>query len=151
VLVQFCVKPGAQRVQPFHLVDELVAVGGLPVGKIGADHAHPLHRAGDHTGHVILKARDVAHHIARALPAQQGHAVVGFLAKKINLVARRFNGLARKLVIGGFGLLQNQGIDGLLGSLLLQPVQHLRQAHRQRVDVPGGEFHASTVSARNLV
>ena len=45
--------------------------------------------------------------------------------------------LQRKLVVGELEFLQRQRID----RVGLQPGQHLRQAHGQGVDVPGGDLH----------
>ncbi|MNV80110.1 hypothetical protein D3C71_1736920 [compost metagenome] len=71
------------------------------------------------------------------MAAQDRHAVIGFLAKGRSLIAGFFESVVRKLVVGELELLQAQGVHRVAG----QPGQHLRQAHGQGVDVPGGNTH----------
>mmetsp|Transcript_5519 Transcript_5519/g.13313 ORF Transcript_5519/g.13313 Transcript_5519/m.13313 type:complete len:260 (+) Transcript_5519:2398-3177(+) len=138
-------EPAAQRVQPAHLVDELVAVRRLAVRKVAADDAHAAHGAGNHAGLLVHEARDVLDDGARRLTADQRHAVVGLLAEPLHLPARRAEVAGRELVIGQLGLLQHQGVDRMRG----QPVEHLGQADGQGVDVPGGELlHQGSLVAR---
>ena len=76
-------------------------------------------------------------HVAGRAARQQGDAVIGFLAEPLRAITRSLDLGVRKLVVGELGLLQHDGIDWVLG----QPGEQLRQAHGQRIDVPGGEFH----------
>ena len=76
---------------------------------------------------LVAKVGDVAHHVAQRVATQDGYAVVGLLAEGDGFVARLFQRVVRKLVVGELELLQAQGIDRVGG----QPGQHLGQAHRQ--------------------
>ena len=124
---QFLRYPGAQRVQPAHLVGELVATRSLPVGEVAANHAHAGHRARDHARLLVGKARDVAHGVGSVHARQQRHAVVGLLPEPLRPVARRLDLRGRELVVRELGLLQHDGVHRVGG----QPVQQLRQAHGQ--------------------
>jgi len=146
VALQFGGDKTPQRVQPAHLVDELVAVRRLAVGEVGADHAHitgwARYRGGDHARQLVIEARDVLHDLARrARAAEQRDAVVGLLAVEHDLVARSLDLGLRELVVGKLGFLQHHDVHRAVGGLRCQPVQQLRQAHGQGVHVPGGEFH----------
>jgi hypothetical protein len=48
----------------------------------------------------------------------------------------------REFVVGELGLLDAEHVDRVGG----EPLQQVRQAHFQGVDVPGGNFHCSGVS-----
>jgi hypothetical protein len=63
MVLQFGAHPVAQGLEPVHLVVELVAARCLAVREIGADHPHAVDRGGQHAGHVVVKAGDVAHHV----------------------------------------------------------------------------------------
>ncbi len=141
---QLLLEPLVEGLQPAHLVDELVAVGRLAVGEVAAHHADRSqggmgHGADDHTGLLIVEAGDVLEHrgAVHAVPGQQGDAVVGFLAEAVGLVAGGGQLRQWELVVGLLGFLQHDDLHRAGG----QPVQQLRQAHGQGVDVPGGEFH----------
>jgi hypothetical protein len=81
--------------------------------------------------------------------ADQRHAVVGFLAEESHLITSGFNLGAWKFIVRGFGFLQGQYVDGFIAGVRIQPVEHLRQAHGEGVDVPGGEFHGLTLTRRH--
>ena len=68
---------------------------------------------------------------------QQRNAVVGLLAGESDLVTRGLDLGLREIVILELGFLQAQGIGLLFG----QPVEQVRQAHLQRIDVPAGDLH----------
>ena len=74
---------------------------------------------------------------ADRLAGEQGDAVVGFLAGERDLITRRLDLGTREVVILQLGLLQAQRIGLLLG----QPVQQVRQAHLEGIDVPAGDLH----------
>ena len=75
--------------------------------------------------------------IAQRLAAEDGHAVVRFLPESDGLVARLLQRGVGEFVVGQLQLLQAQCIDRVGG----QPGQHLGQANREGVDVPGGKLH----------
>ena len=52
-----------------------------------------------------------------------------------------------KIRIGEFGFLQGQNV----GLLLIQPRQHLRQAHFQRINVPGRNFNSQCVGLHKII
>ena len=81
----------------------------------------------------VVKAGDVALHRRQAAGRQQRHPVVGLLAKGLRRIARILQGLKREFVVGALELLQPQHID----RVGRQPVDHMGQARRQRVHVPG--------------
>ncbi len=138
---QFGAQPVAQALEPGQFVLELVAAGFLAIGEIGTYHADAGVEVGaDDARHVVRKTGNVAHDIGGRCLAEQRHAVVGFLAETDGLVAGFHQGGVREFVVAHFELLQRQHIDRV-GS---QPIQHLRQPHRERVDVPGGKFHGVT-------
>ena len=148
VLLQLLAHPFAQGVEPAHFVGELVAARRLSVGKVGADHAQRAQRrvlvsGRDDARHVVFKAWDVFDDRCTLALGDQGHTVVGFLAEPVGLPARFGKCGRREFVVGELELLQGQHIDRL-GS---QPVQHLRQAHGQRIDVPGGDLHGHQADA----
>ena len=137
-------QPVAQAVQPLHFVGKLVAVRRLAVHKITIDQTQRavrcLYGGGDHARLFIGKTVYVFSDIVQRQAADDGHAVVGFLAEHRTVaVAGVLQGLQRKFFIWDFQLLQTQHIYRVGG----QPVEHLRQPHGQRVDVPGGNFHAA--------
>ena len=149
---QLVLHPAAQGGEPLHLVLKLVASGLLPVGEVGAYHPHSRRvrraarqrkGAGDHAGHVVLKPGDVLDDTAGRGAREKGHAVVGFLAEPLRLVADGLKRIGGKLVVGKLELLQCQNVHRRTRRLLIgQPVQHLRQAHAQRVHIPGSKFHS---------
>ena len=146
VCQQFPAHPVAQAIEPFHLVGKLLSARLLAIDKIAVDQAYLTTRqlavrniqgGSDHARLLVVEACNVFHDVACRRAAQNGDAVIGFLAKHRALVARILKLLERKLVVAELELLQAQGID----RMGRQPVKDLRQPHRQRVDVPGGEFH----------
>ena len=139
---QLGLDPVAQGLEPVHLVLKLLGARSLAVGEIRANHPHAVHRAGDHPRQLVAEAGDVFHHVDGFGCAEQGHAVVGLLAKPLRLVTGCRKGRMRKLVVGHLGLLQHQHIN----RVGCQPVQHLWQADRQGVHVPGGESHQTKSS-----
>ena len=135
-------QPVTQAVQPLHFVGKLIAVWRLTVHKIAIDQAQRavrcLYGGGDHTRLFVGKTVYVFSDIVQRQAADDGHAVVGFLAEHRAMpVAGVVKGLQRKFFIWNFQLLQAQHFNRVGG----QPVEHLRQPHGQRVDVPGGNFH----------
>ena len=155
VLLHFALDPSTQRLEPTHFVDKFVAVGCLTIGKIAANHAQLPARTigvggGNHARQLVFKARNVFHHRSAGLHRDQGHPVVGFLSKPLGLVTRIGERRQRKLVVTQFEFLQGQDVHAPFGFLRGQPVQHLRQAHGQRVDIPGGDFHGVLQCAMQL-
>ena len=127
VLDQFLAHPVAQAFEPRHLVVKFVRARFLPVGKIGTDDAHAVDRGADDPCHIVGKPRNVLHHIGRRRARQQRDAVVGLLAETLCVVARLREGIKRKFVVSQLELLHHQHIH----RVGLQPIQYLRQAHRQ--------------------
>jgi hypothetical protein len=76
--------------QPAHLVDHLVRIQRLAVGDVCGNHPHRAAGGvvgGRHDALLLVgKAGDVLDHVAplgqRGLARQDGHAVVGFLARE---------------------------------------------------------------------
>ena len=78
-----------------------------------------------------------ADNLANCLAGEQGNAVVGLLAGERDLITRRLDLGPREIVVLKLGFLQAQRIRLLFG----QPVQQVRQAHLERIDVPAGDLH----------
>ncbi len=60
---QFLAQPVAQALEPAHLVFKFVGTWFLPIGEIGTDDTHAIHRGADDAGHVVRKPRNVFHHV----------------------------------------------------------------------------------------
>ncbi len=101
----------------------------------------PVAADSENTALCVVESRWIGDDIGGRIPADDGYAVVGFLPGVDDVIAGVFNGLGRKVVIGQFGFLQAQHVGGVRG----EPVEHLRQAHLQGIDVPGGDFHLRQV------
>ena len=125
MLGQFCAQPFAQRVQPGHLVAELLTARRLAVGEVRAHHAQISHRRGDHPCLRVVETGDVPDHIAGLATRQQGHTVVGLLAVPDAVPAGCSDFGVRKLVVGELGFLQHQHV----GLVQRQPVEQLRQSN----------------------
>ena len=106
-----------QGLEPAHFVHKLIAVWGLTIRKVSTNHPHAQDRGADDPRHVVFKTGDVVHHILQGVAADQGHAVVRFLAKVGNLVTAGFYVGTWKFVVGQLGLLQGQHIHGRVGCL----------------------------------
>ena len=130
-----------QCLQPAHLVGKLFGARLLSIHKIAIDQPQRacggVQRGSDHAGLLVPKARNVAHHIAQRVAAQNRNAVVGFLPEGGRFIARGLERIVRKFVVGELELLQAQRVHRVGG----QPLKHLGQAHRQRIHVPGGNLH----------
>ena len=86
---------------------------------------------------VVAMIRDAVLHILTRCAAQDRHAVVGLLPAEHAVVARLLQCCLRKIAVLLLGFLQAQHVDRICS----QPVQHMRQAHFQRIDVPGSQAH----------
>ena len=106
-----------QGLEPAHFVHKLIAVWGLTIRKVSTNHPHAQDRGADDPRHVVFKTGNVVHHILQRVAADQGHAVVGFLAKVGDVVTAGFYLGTREFVVGQLGLLQGQHIDGSLRRL----------------------------------
>src|SRR5690606_28614343 len=95
---------------------------------------------------LILETGHAHERFSQWLPAQDGHAVVGLLTAMQRLVARFAQCIIRKFAVLLLGFLQTQHVR-LVGG---QPFQYMRQADIERIDVPGGEFHAGLMERWNL-
>ena len=134
VLLRLFGQPVVQGGQPAQLVFILVGVDALAVRHVGADDAHAIDGGGQDALLRIFIARVVLDHVRDRQFRQDGHAVVGFLAAEDDLVAGSLDLGDGKLVVCQFSLLQAEYVD----RIIREPLQYLRQAHFQRVDVPGG-------------
>ena len=150
VLCHLLLHPVMQSIQPAHLVGKFFRARFLAIDEIAIDETNlarrAVNRAGNNACLLIFKTGNIAHHIARRSACNPGHAVIGLLAKANGGVARFLKSHVWKLIVRQFELLQAQRINGIG----LKPVQHLRQAHRQGVDIPGGYFHFLILSGFRL-
>ncbi len=69
--------------------------------------------------------------------AQNCHAVVCFLTENGDMIAKAFQLQARKAIVNGLGFLQKKNIR----RFLCAPVEKMRQARLDGVDVPCRDFH----------
>jgi len=143
VRLEFFAQPVGERGEPAQLVLELVRAHRLAVWEVAAHDAHTIDGGGDDALLLVLEAGDVAHHagLVDRLRAQDGDAVVGLLADEDGVVAGGLELGDREGLVLELELLQAERV-GLVGG---EPVEDLRQANLERVDVPGGDLHASLV------
>ncbi len=138
---QFFPDPSVQRVQPEHLVCELLRARGLAVHEVAVDEPERalgrVQRRCDHACLGVFVAGDVAHHVAHGRAAQDGDTVIGLLPEAHGVVAGGFEGIVGEFFVHQLEFLQANGIHGVVG----QPGQHLGQPHGEGVDVPGGQLH----------
>lgn len=141
VALQLGAQPRLQRVEPLHLVDELVGVERLAVREVGGHDAHAVDRRGDHALLRIVEAGDVAHDVRfvddERVAREDRDTVVGLLAREPAAVTGRLEIGAREFLVRQLQLLQAQYV----GAALREPVEHVLFADVERVDVPGGYFH----------
>src|SRR5574343_876798 len=137
IVGQLFAEPDGQRVEPAQFVVVFVAAYRLTVGHVGADDAGVTDRAADQALLFVGEMRVAADDVMNRLAGEQGDAVVGLLAGEGDLVAGRLDFGARKIVVFELQFLQAQGIR-LRRS---EPVEQVRQAHLQRIDVPGSDLH----------
>ena len=81
----------------------------------------------------LLVAGNAVLDVAQRAAREDGDAVIGLLAAEHRLVAGGLDFPDREVLVFGLGFLQ-AGHVGLRGG---EPVEQVRQAHPQRVDVPG--------------
>ena len=134
---QFLFQPVVQRPEPAQFILIFVGIDALAVGYVDTHDAQVAKGSGDDAFLFILKTGDAGLHIGSLLAAQDRHAVVGSLPNENAVIARRLQFIFRKIGILLLGFLQAQNLDRIGG----QPVQHLRQPHFQRIDVPGRQLH----------
>jgi hypothetical protein len=144
--LEFALHPQRQCGDPVELVEVLVRPDFLAVGKVGARQAqfapaHMRERGRNEPLLLVGVARNVGHHILDGgeFVAFDGHrhAVVALLTAVDDAVARLFKGGGRKEFVHGLGFLHHE--RGGLSAF--QPVEHLRQADFDAVDVPGSNLH----------
>ena len=127
--------------KPLQLPGVFLAAHLLAVDDVKVQDAHPVTGHGEHTALCIVEPRRIGNDIGSRIPADDGHAVVGLLAGVDDMIAGGLEGLGREVVIGQLGFLQAQHI----GRIRSEPVEHLRQAHLQGIDIPGGDLHLRQV------
>ena len=137
----FLGQPFFQRGEPVELVGVFFAADLLPVRHVGADDAQITDSRRDQAFLRVGVMRVAANDVGERRAGEQGDAVVGFLPGKSDVVASGLDLGLREVVILELGLLQADHV-GLCGR---QPVQQLRQANLEGINVPGGEFHGVKV------
>ena len=134
---EFRGQPYMGALQPVELVDVLVRVDALAVGHIQADDAHAVDSRRQHAFLRIVKIGNRSLRGGRGSLAQYGDAVIGFLPAIEHLVAGSLDFLRRKFRVFELGFLQTQYI----GLLRFQPLDDLRQADFEGINVPGRDPH----------
>ena len=132
-------EPFVQRCQPGELVVVLIAADGLAVRYIRTDDAHTADGRGDQALLRIAKMRISADHVGEFAACQQSNAVVSLLPGEGDLVTGCLDLGSRKVCVFELRLLEANDV----GLLRREPLEQLRQANLQRVDVPGGEPHSA--------
>ena len=122
--------------KPIELVGVFLGSDFTAVGNVQVDDATAGDGGRQDAALRIVETGQVRDRVFRGLAGQQGHAVVGFLATEQHPVAGLLQYLAGKIGVLGLGFLQRQHIRRLPS----QPVQHMRQAHLQRIHIPGGDL-----------
>ena len=139
---QFPFQPGREGCEPVQFVPVLVRIDALAVGHIGADQAHAADVGADYPALRVIEAGDTADDIGGRLPAENGDAVIGLLARERGRVARRL-----EFGLGKTGILELEFLQAQRIRLVFaQPVQNLRQAYLERVDVPRCYAHLQCIS-----
>ena len=127
-----------ERGKPLFFILELGAVGGFAVDAVDIDDAHAANGGGDDAPLRVVGQRGQAGaHVVQRVTADDGDAVVGFLAAPRAVPTHHFEGGSGEFVLVEFELLQGEDVGLVFG----EPVLHLRQAHVEGIDVPGGDFH----------
>ena len=137
VTLHLLAHPVGHRVQPAQFVIVLLAAHGLAVDHIQIDDAHAAHGGGQHALLLIGKAGYAALHLGDFGFAENGYAVVGFLAVEHHVVAGGLDLGLREFVVFQLGFLQHQHIR----IADFEPLQQVRKADIERIDVPAGDFH----------
>src|SRR3546814_8174860 len=92
-----------QGLEPLELVFVFIAVQRLPIGAISADDAYVANGAGQGRGDdallMVVETGYVALYVKTFGRRNNGHAVIGFLARPLCLVADFAKGVQRKLVV----------------------------------------------------
>ncbi len=115
-----------------------VGIDFLPIRHIDAHHALAVDGGSQNAFLLVFVVGNADLHLAGRAAAENRHAVVGFLPGKHAVVTGCLQSLLREVMVLQFGFLQAQHLDRVVA----QPVQHLRQTHLERIDVPGGQLHA---------
>jgi hypothetical protein len=133
-----CVRdPPGESIQPFELVNVLVAADRLPVGDVRADDADSADCGSKEALLSVRVQRVAVDDIGWAFLRQQGHAVVGLLSGKNDVIARSLDFLRREMRIIELRFLQTNDVR----LRCRDPGKQLREANLERVDVPGSDFH----------
>src|SRR5690606_26780465 len=135
--LQFGGEPVVHRVQPAQLVGELLTAHRLPIHHVEVDDADPVDRGGDHPLLVVLEAGDAHLYVQRGQPAEDRNPVVGLLATEHAAVSGGGEFGVGKAVVRQLGFLQPDHV----GAGGFKPLQQVRQADVEGVDVPAGDFH----------
>jgi hypothetical protein len=129
--------------QPFQLVVEFGTRRGIAVRRVEPAEAHRRGLVGADQRLdvarliVVLIAGKALRHIIDGELRETRDAVIGLLSVHGDIVAAILEFERRELFIDAFDLLQNGGV----GLRAIEPVEHARQAHGDRIDVEGGDFH----------
>jgi hypothetical protein len=107
--------------QPAQLVGIFFGFQRLAVGNIGTDVAHPFDGGGDDALLLIGEERVVLDHVGHRMARQDGHAVIGLLARELDQVTGGGDLGGGELVVGELGFLQAEYVD----RVFFQPFQDL--------------------------
>ncbi len=139
--MQLGCKVVGERLQPVQFVLVFFRFQALAVGDIGADDADAVDVSAHYALLLVGEFGDAEGRVFDDVRAEDGDAVIGFLAAVDGVVAGFFQCVVGEFGILLLGFLQAEHI-GFFGG---DPFQHVRQADIERVDVPGGEFHGGNV------
>ena len=135
---QFVAEKFGQGGKPLFFILEFRAVQGFAVDAIDIDDAHAVDGGGDDAAlQVVGQGGQAGVYVLRFAAADDGDAVVGFLAAPNAVPAHHLQGGGGEFVLVELEFLQNEDIGLMVG----QPVLHLRQAHVEGIDVPSRDFH----------
>ena len=126
-----------KRLQPVEFVAVFFGIYRLPIWDVGTNDAYAIYRCGDDAFLRIVKTLDIKDDLAQWQLAEYGNAVVGLLSVVHGVITRRADFGIRKGLVLLLGFLQTQNVRLFSG----QPVEHMRQADFERIDIPGGNLH----------
>ena len=135
---QFVAEKFGQGGKPLFFILEFRAIQGFAVDAIDIDDAHAVDGGSDDAAlRVVGQGGQAGVYVLRFAAADDGDAVVGFLAAPNAVPAHHLQGGGGEFVLVELEFLQGEDVGLMVG----QPVLHLRQAHVEGIDVPSRDFH----------
>lgn len=142
IVAQFAIKEPRDLGEPVQLVGIFLAADGLAIDHIQVGDAHVANRGDEDAPLRIVQPGQVGDDIMDLLFRQHRHAVVGLLTGESDLISQRLDRGTRELCILHLGFLDAEQV----GPRRRAPLLYMRQAHIQRIDIPGGQYHSASLA-----